>query len=280
MADPRQDPPLKSDTNRSLWIGWGAQGVSLGLAILMGGVFFGYLFVFGSMVMVIRGWKPGWFMDHFDAQLVAGLPYRRAPSLKRWSLWVVIVLLLSASATWTHHQLFPEAPGLAKTVIDGVKKLLPPPANSTAAPHDQEATGAIDTNRGIPSSVPASNHTPTTPPEVPSLVFLYRDHRIEVNNMSKRELVMSGSKLGDGPISMDKESTVLPVQPYNYHINADSYEREVLLKFGPNGNLRTLYHLFLSDSGGHKWTVTCELWAVIRNGELTVETRNLGTEKG
>jgi hypothetical protein len=113
----------------------------------------------------------------------------------------------------------------------------------------------------------------------PSVVFLYRDHRIEINNMGKEEIRLWGTKLDAGPITMDKPTTV-PIQPFNYHINAQSFEKEVTAKIGPNGELRPKFYIFVSDHARSKWTVTCELWTVIANGQMTVETRNLGVEAG
>lgn len=78
---------------------------------------------------------------------------------------------------------------------------------------------------------------------------------------------------------MEQQPTIVPIQPFNYHINADSFEREVLTKFGPDGEVRAPFHIFVSDESGLKWTVTCELWAVVKNNQLTVETRNLGSKK-
>src|SRR6266851_3867913 len=123
MADPRRDQPLHVETSRSLWIGWGVQGLSLGLAILVGGTFFGYLFVFGSIVMVLRGWKPSWFAEHFDEQVIAGIPYRRKESFKRWSMAGLAALALSVSSALSHRRIFPEQ-DLAKVIIDGVGKFI------------------------------------------------------------------------------------------------------------------------------------------------------------
>ena len=80
---------------------------------------------------------------------------------------------------------------------------------------------------------------------------------------------------------MEARPTVIPTAPFNYHIDADSLEEEALTKFGPNGETRTHLLIFSSDDEAtNKWTLTCELWIVIKNGELTVETRNLGYEAG
>ena len=104
------------------------------LQILIGGLFFGYLFLFGSIMMVLRGWKPRWFATHYDAQIIAGIPYRRTESPKRWAAWAIIALILSASATLLHHHIFPEAPDMARSIIDGIKTIIPTPSNVNPAP--------------------------------------------------------------------------------------------------------------------------------------------------
>jgi len=97
--------------------------------------------------------------------------------------------------------------------------------------------------------------------------------------MGKAELRLWGTKLDYGPVAMDR-AVIVPVQPFNYHINTDTFEKEVLSKTGPNGEARPRLYLFFSDHADHKWTAVCELWTVIRDGKLKVETRNLGVEDG
>ncbi len=85
--DPRKDPPFQSEINRTLWIGLGANGLlSLACQLIFGGLFFGYLFLFGSIAMVVRGWRPAWFSKHHEAQLISQIPYRRTESGKSWGV--------------------------------------------------------------------------------------------------------------------------------------------------------------------------------------------------
>jgi hypothetical protein len=97
--------------------------------------------------------------------------------------------------------------------------------------------------------------------------------------MGNKEFQLWGTKLDSGPISFDKPTTVR-IQPFNHHIEAIPFEKEVSEKVGQNGELRPKFYIFISDSSGDKWTVTCELWTVIKNGAMSVETRNLGVEGG
>lgn len=145
---------------------------------------------------------------------------------------------------------------------------------SAAARDSTSGVGPVRLRHEAPKAVP---RMPTL--QSPSVVFLYRDHHIEINNMGNKEFQLWGTKLDSGPIAFDKATTV-PIQPFNYHIDANPFEKEVSAKVGLNGELRPKFYIFISDSSGDKWTVTCELWTVIRDGEISVETRNLGTESG
>jgi hypothetical protein len=73
-------------------------------------LFFGYLFLFGSIVMVFRGWKPGWFSKHRDAQPIAGIPYHRTESASRWIVAIATSLILASAASWAHRRIAPEHP--------------------------------------------------------------------------------------------------------------------------------------------------------------------------
>src|SRR5579859_7658505 len=117
-------------------------------------------------------------------------------------------------------------------------------------------------------------------PTPPQLVFLYKDHRIEINNTGKTELEIWGTKLGISSAAMERTPTILPILPFNYHINADKFEQELLTKFGPSRDLRTPFLIFLK-SDRTEWTVTCELWTVLKDNQIiNIEARNLGAKQG
>ncbi len=87
------------------------------------GPVFGYLFVFGSLAMVLRGWKPGWFAVHHLRQPIAGVPYRRSESVTVWAVACVASLALAWTATVIHHRAAPEHPDLNATILDQIEKL-------------------------------------------------------------------------------------------------------------------------------------------------------------
>ena len=146
MEESRTDPSLHSDTNRSIWIGGGVQGVSLVAAYFVGGTFFPYLFLWLSCVMILRGWKPAWFAIHHDAQIIAGTKYYREESTKAWMVAWGLSLVLAWGSSWLHLAIVPERPDLAKTIIDGVKGLLD--RKQTAVPSDQKPSTPVSNQSG------------------------------------------------------------------------------------------------------------------------------------
>lgn len=120
MADSRQDPPIQLDTSRSLWIGWGAELVSLALSFLVGGNFFPYLCLFIAIVLILRGWKPAIFAHHIDAQIIAGTPYRREESLKIWTAAAVVAVTLAGLASLLHSRIAPSGLDISLIIKDAV----------------------------------------------------------------------------------------------------------------------------------------------------------------
>jgi hypothetical protein len=153
MADSREDPPLHSDTSRSLWIGWGAALVSIPLSFLVGGNFFPYLCLFIAIVMIVRGWKPAIFAHHIDEQIIAGTPYRREESFKAWSAAVVLAVTLAGLGSWIHSTVAPGSPDIAVIIRDAITKGL-----------EQQAKNIPNT---VPLPLPDPPSKPEPPPEIP-----------------------------------------------------------------------------------------------------------------
>jgi hypothetical protein len=124
MADERTIAPLDESSNRQIWVGWGSGVMCLGLAYLIGGLFFPYALVFFGAAMALRGHLPGLFLKHIDAKLIAGTPYSRKESVGAWLIVLSLCLALAGAASFLHRRIAPEHPDLAKTVIDGVKNMI------------------------------------------------------------------------------------------------------------------------------------------------------------
>jgi hypothetical protein len=106
-----------------------------------------------------------------------------------------------------------------------------------------------------------------------SVAFLFKNHQIEINNLGKTGLELWGTKLDKGQLAIETSPIIIPVQPFNYHIKADTLEKELYDKIGQNGEMRFPFYIFVKDTAGRKYTVECGMWAVIKQGELTLETQ-------
>jgi hypothetical protein len=124
MSNDREISPLDESSNRQIWVGWGSGVVCTALAFLVGGVFVPYLLLFVGATMALRGHWPGLFAKHIDAQIIAGIPYRREESSKSWSIALLVCFLLAFASSWIHRTIAPTNTDVAKTVIDGVKRIV------------------------------------------------------------------------------------------------------------------------------------------------------------
>lgn len=122
-------------TARSVWIGWGSSVVFVGLAILTGGILWAYVCVFAGIAIALRGHFPRWFTNRTEEQIIAGIPSREALSIKSWLITAIAVVLLAIGASSLHRRVFPDKPDLAKTILDGVKKIVAEQQHASASEH-------------------------------------------------------------------------------------------------------------------------------------------------
>lgn len=90
---------------------------------VIGGSFIPYLCACLGVVLIFRGWKPGWFATHFDEEKIAGNPYRREESLKKWFAAILMCLVSAYGLALTHRRIAPEKPDLTKTILGGMRQL-------------------------------------------------------------------------------------------------------------------------------------------------------------
>jgi hypothetical protein len=124
QKDLHQDPPLSTETNRALFIGWGADVLLMVAAIYIGGSFFPILFVLVALVMILRGTVPKLFMNHFERQVIAGTPYRREESSKKWAIAIALCFALASIGSLTYRKIVPTKPEITAVILDGVKNIL------------------------------------------------------------------------------------------------------------------------------------------------------------
>ncbi|HMH46005.1 MAG TPA: hypothetical protein VK557_21125 [Pyrinomonadaceae bacterium] len=109
---------------------------------------------------------------------------------------------------------------------------------------------------------------------LPSVAFLYQDKQIQVHNLTESEFYIWGTKLGDGPVAMEKEPRVLSPRPYFYFF--EGFEELALKQIPEGGETRSIYYIFIEDKHNRKFTLKCLLWATVKDHSLTVRTQNLG----
>jgi hypothetical protein len=124
VQDDHKIASLDESSSRQIWVGWGSGVVCLALAYLVGGLFFPYALLCFGATMALRGHFPSLFTKHIDAQIIAGTPYQRKESLKAWMIAVSLCLLLALMASSIHRHIAPQQSDLAKTILDGMKRLL------------------------------------------------------------------------------------------------------------------------------------------------------------
>jgi hypothetical protein len=118
------------------------------------------------------------------------------------------------------------------------------------------------------------------PSPFPSIAFLYRDHSIQVHNLSDDEVTFWGTKLDVGPRSMEGAVVTIPKAPFYYYIHSETFEQEVLSKF-TDGQVRLVpFYVYLKDSQMREFTVKCGLRTTLSNKAITVETQGLGSRPG
>ncbi len=94
-------------THQDFWIGVGVEVVAIGVQLLIGGVFLAWLCVFLGIVLLLRGLKPSIFAKEIEAEIISGKPARQEVSPRAWIICVVLVAVLSISASWIHGELRP-----------------------------------------------------------------------------------------------------------------------------------------------------------------------------
>jgi hypothetical protein len=126
-----------------------------------------------------------------------------------------------------------------------------------------------------PKETTAANATP----DLPFIVFLYKDHRLEINNTGQAEFLLWGTKLGDGPPEIEKEPRVVPRLPYNYFLYGDRLEPFITQLMGPSPTIQVPLLLY-AETKGIKFVTTCLIYARQVDGKLMIDTQNLGSQVG
>jgi hypothetical protein len=120
-----------------------------------------------------------------------------------------------------------------------------------------------------------------TPPNIqPSFVVTYSDHKIEIDNMSGREMSLWGVRLSEAPVEMDVPR-ILPIQPFAYHIDGNKLEPLLRDALSRATEVRWAYYLFIKDSEKYRYTLRTMIRAVMNKDDtLHIDMQNLGVVSG
>lgn len=114
---------------------------------------------------------------------------------------------------------------------------------------------------------------------LPSVDILYENKQIKIYNRGKTNLSFWGTKLGNGPKTIEKEPRIISPNPNTfYYLLFDHVEKEVVQKFGPSGETRVPFEVFIEDAKQQKYSVKSILWIVVVDGQIKIHTQNTGIQ--
>jgi hypothetical protein len=96
----------------------------MAIPFFLSGSFFPLCLGSFGVVLIIRALKPTWFARHIEAQLVAGIPYKRTESLARWLAAALIGIVISAGGSLAYKSYSPSKPDLTSAMLNGFRDIL------------------------------------------------------------------------------------------------------------------------------------------------------------
>jgi hypothetical protein len=96
--------------------------------------------------------------------------------------------------------------------------------------------------------------------------------RFNIFNKGLTNLFLWGTKLGDGPRSVDKDPRLI-APGGSYYLLAPSVETDAIAKVGQNGELRGNLEIYVSGQNLTKYVVTTIVFAQVIAGACTIHTQ-------
>jgi len=120
-----------------------------------------------------------------------------------------------------------------------------------------------------------------TPAYGPSLDVVFDstvDHEaFNFSNRGQTNLYIWGTQLDAGPKSIHAPRTITPGG--SYHIWAQQVANAIRTRLGANGETRVPFRVYVSTEDDRKHEISYELWILVNNGVLRIETQNLGSRE-
>jgi hypothetical protein len=159
----------------------------------IGGSFGPFLCFFIGAVIVLRGHFPNWFAHHIEAQIIAGIPYRRTESFWCWMVAVILAGGLASVSSLAYGKLVPQKPDISKAINEAVRE---------GMTHRFPPISKIDEGQRHPSPEPE----PPTPPPIPQPI----PPRLDLGFALGAEYVLDGDNTcGHGPLVCYSESQIV-----------------------------------------------------------------------
>lgn len=96
--------------------------------------------------------------------------------------------------------------------------------------------------------------------------------RFNIYNKGQTNIFLWGTKLGDGPRSVDKDPRLIAPGGF-YYLLAPSIEADTIAKVGQDGELRGNLELYLTSQNSTKYIVTTIVFAQVMAGQCTIHTQ-------
>jgi hypothetical protein len=97
------------------------------------------------------------------------------------------------------------------------------------------------------------------------------------SNRGRTNLYIWGTQLDAGPKSLAAPRTITPGG--SYHIWAQQVAKDIRTKLSGNGETRVPFRVYVSTEDDRRHEITYELWILVNNGVLRIETQNLGSRE-
>lgn len=106
------------------------------------------------------------------------------------------------------------------------------------------------------------------------VVYEAATKRLNIYNKGQTNIYLWGTKLGNGPQVMEKAPMIITPGGF-YYLLADALERDSLVQFPKDGEMRGEFLAYVTNQNGTKYVITNNVLVKITNGECSVHTQTI-----
>jgi hypothetical protein len=111
----------------------------------------------------------------------------------------------------------------------------------------------------------------------PSLDIIYAGDQLQIWNRGKTNITLWGDKYDGGKPDIEAPAIISPTT--YYYLLTDKLKAFILASLGQNGEARVPLDIYISAEDKQKYVMHCELWEIVKDGQITIHTQNHGFEK-